>query len=226
MDMDYQTFFTRFAGSARTKNLGMVSTGLKRPFSLPTSSELPREFFRLCPWEMEYLFTVAGHVRKGIVETGRFNGGSSFVMACAAPDVPIHSIDMAPQDDVLLKELFAKTGVGQNVDLIVGDSQKTKYPQVGAVDLLFVDGDHSYEGCTNDLSNWYDNLATNGHLLVHDCYAGRAGPGDGGSDVQLAVADFLNRHAELQVIQSPFIGPFYWNYPAGSIAHLIKRAPG
>ena len=224
--MDYQTFFTRFAGSARTKNLGMVSTGLKRPFSLPTSSELPREFFRLCPWEIEYLFTVASHVRQGIVETGRFNGGSSFVIACAAPDVAIYSIDMAPQDDVLLKDLFAKTAVGQNVDLIVGDSQKAKYPQIGEVDLLFVDGDHSYEGCTNDLNNWYDNLAINGHLLVHDCYAGRAGPGDGGSDVQLAVADFLNRHAELQVIQSPFIGPFYWNYPAGSIAHLIKRARG
>ena len=222
--MDYQTFFTRFAGSARTKNIGMVANGLKRPFSLPTSSELPREFFRLCPWELEYLFTVACHARKGIVETGRFNGGSSLVMACAAPDLPIHSIDIAPQDDALLKHLFAQIGVGQNVDLIVGDSQKTKYPQIGEAGLLFVDGDHSYAGCTNDLSNWYDHLLPNSHILVHDCYAGHAGPGDGGSDVQKAVADFLSAHPELQVIKSPFIGPFYWNYPAGSIAHMIKRA--
>ena len=232
--MDYATFYQRFGGSVRTKN---ISTGPAlfapqgdrlrnlRVCSVPDRSELPKEFIRLCPWEMEYLFGLASHIRKGIIETGRFNGGSAFVMACAAPSVPIYSIDIQPQNDELLLQLFQQHGVGQNVDLIVGDSQRTKYPQIGQVDLLFVDGDHSYQGCSNDLANWYDNLAPNGHLLIHDCYAAHSPHGGlGGFDVQKAVVDFLSQHNELQIVQSPFIGSSYWHYPAGSLAHFIKRA--
>jgi hypothetical protein len=68
----------------------------------------------------------------------------------------------------------------------------------------------------NDIVNWYDNLVPNGHLILHDAYLGNWG-------VQDAIVDFMDRHPELQVIQSPFIGPHHWQYPAGSIAHLIKR---
>jgi hypothetical protein len=60
-----------------------------RAFSLPDQSGLPKNFIRLCPWEMEYLYVVARRARRGIVETGRFNGGSSFLFACAASDVPV-----------------------------------------------------------------------------------------------------------------------------------------
>ena len=224
--MDYPTFFAKFGGSARSKNIitllpPFIARGdparNRRAFSLPEQSGLPKEFIRLCPWEMEYVYAVARRARRGVIETGRFNGGSCFLMACAAPDVPIHSIDIAPQNDDLLRQLFQQHDVGKNVNLIVGDSQKTKYPQIGQVDLLFVDGDHSYDGCMNDMVNWYDNLVPNGHLLVHDSYLGQWG-------VQDAIADFMDRHPELQVVQSPFIGAFYWHYPAGSIAHLIKRA--
>jgi predicted O-methyltransferase YrrM len=221
--MDYSTFYSRFGASARTKNIAKsgsltayVGTN-GRPWVLPAQSELPREYIRLCPWEMEYLYAVARRTRRGIIETGRFNGGSCFLMSCAAPDTPIHSIDIAPQNDDLLREYFQKCGVGKNVDLIVGDSQKTKYAQIGEVDLLFVDGDHSYEGCWNDTVNWYDNLVVNGHLIVHDSYLGQWG-------VQDALMDFLDRHPELQIVQSPYIGAYYWHYPAGSFAHFIKRA--
>ncbi len=223
--MDYNEFYSKFGGSARTKNIetlqpmfvpaGDVMRNLRR-FSLSDQSGLPKEFIRLCPWEMEYLFTVARRARLGIIETGRFNGGSCFLMACAAPTVPIYSIDFGPQNDGLLVSLFRQHGVGENVDLIVGDSQKTKYPQIGKVDILFIDGDHSYEGCMNDIVNWYDHLVPNGHLVLHDSYAG-------GEGVQDALIDFVHGHPELQVVQSPFIGAAYWHYPAGSIAHLIKR---
>jgi len=220
--LDYDEFFERFGGSARTKNLkrirdeaGDAARRLRyRP--LPNQSGLPADFIRLDPWEMEYLFTVASRARRGIVETGRFNGGSCFLLACAAPDVPIHSIDCAPQDDELLQRLFQWQGVGRNVELIVGDSQKTKYPQIGAIDILFIDGDHSYDGCLNDIVNWYDHLVPNGHLIFHDSYLGEWG-------VQDAIADFMDGHPELQVVQSPFIGTHYWLYPNGSMAHLIKR---
>jgi predicted O-methyltransferase YrrM len=225
MVLDYSEFFAKYGGSARTKNLhreadpaaGIRASGNKRHMKLPPPGALPAEFIRLCPWEMEYLFTVARRARLGILETGRFNGGSLFVMTCAAkPGVPIYSIDLKPQNDALLLELLSAAVPDANPELIVGDSQHVRYPQIGAVDLLFIDGDHSYEGCMADIANWYGNLAVNGHLLFHDAYLGRHG-------VQDAIADFMNGHPELQVIHSPFIGRNYWNYAVGSIAHLIRR---
>jgi len=129
--MDYQTFFTRFAGSARTKHLqqppgergSAEQKRGKRRFAIPQDSELPKKFIRLCPWEMEYLFTVARRARKGILETGRFNGGSLFVMACAAPEgVPIHSIDIAPKDDARLGKFLERFCPQAKVELIVGDA--------------------------------------------------------------------------------------------------------
>jgi predicted O-methyltransferase YrrM len=222
--MDYSEFFQKFGGSARAKNIAFPGEpefdqkrGVKRRFALPQKSGLPKDFIRLCPWEMEYLFLVARRARVGIVETGRFNGGSCFVMAGAAPDVPLHSIDIAPQNDDRLRSLFLEHDVGRKVDLIVGDSQKAKYEQINAIDVLYIDGDHSYNGCMNDILNWYGHLLPNGHLILHDAYLGTHG-------VQDALIDFLSEHPELQVIQSPFIGASYWHYPAGSMAHFIKRA--
>lgn len=224
--MDYATFFSRFGGSARTKHISPIDGDAsevvrkrgKRPFLLPSESQLPKEFIRLCPWEMEYLFTVARRARRGIVETGRFNGGSLFVMACAAPDgVPIYSVDIKPQSDEFLQRQLVEHCPGAQVKLFVGDSQNTRYPEIGGIDVLFIDGDHTYQGCRNDILNWYDSLTSNGHLLFHDAYLG-------GHGVQDAIVDFCQEHAELEIIQSPFIGAAHWHYPAGSIAHFIKRA--
>lgn len=220
--MDYEEFFPRFAASSRRKNVLTPNPkprlADRRPCILPKTSELPPEFIRLCPWEMEYLFCVARQAKHGVIETGRFNGGSLFVMACAvAEGTPIWSIDIAPRDDAFLRAQIDHFLPNSKIDLIVGDSQRTKYPQIGKADLLFIDGDHTYEGCMADIVNWYDNLEPNGHLVFHDSYLGKWG-------VQPAIADFLRDHPELQIVQSPFIGTTYWWYPAGSIAHFIKRA--
>ena len=126
----------------------------------------------------------------------------------------LNSIDLEPQDDSLLTSYFTKCAVGKNVSLIVGDSQNRKYPEIAEVDLLFIDGDHSYEGCTRDLENWYDNVSPGGHVLLHDCYFG--------CEVQPAVVDFIARH-DVEVVQSPFILSTHGRHPVGSLAHLRKR---
>jgi len=227
--MTHQEFNRRFGASYRTKNIAwsshppraalrkLVKKGQPanlRQWKLPRVSELPKGFIRLCPWEGEYLFNLAARCRLGIVETGRFRGGSCFLMSCANPDAPITSIDIEPQDDALLRSLFEKCGVGKNVDLIIGDSQKTKYPQVGRYDVLWIDGDHSYQGCTNDLNNWYDGLAPGGHIVLHDCYEG--------SEVKASVLDFLAGHSDVTPVNTPYRNGVYWHYPEGSIVHMIK----
>ena len=225
--LDYSRFFDLYGAAARTKNIltaeweaaqnSNIRQANLRRYVLPQHSELPKDFIRLDPWEMEYLFMVARKARTGILETGRFNGGSLFVMACAADEgIPIHSIDIAPKNDDLLREILAQHCPKAKVNIITGDSQHSQYPEIGKVDVLFIDGDHTYEGCMADIQNWYPSLRANGHLVFHDSYLGPHG-------VQEAIADFMDKHPELQVIQSPFISPSYWTYPAGSIAHFIKR---
>jgi predicted O-methyltransferase YrrM len=218
--MNYQTFVRHFGASVRTKNIVQPGEDAaanhkvnKRAYTLPPSSEIDREFIRLDPWEAEYLFILAERSKEGIVETGRFHGGSTFTMACANPVAPIWSIDIAPQNDEKLTSVFKAQSVGNNVSLIVGDSQHSRYDQIGRFDLLFIDGDHSYEGCTADLENWFPLLSPGGHVVLHDSYYGQP--------VMDAVSDFF-----LTVPNSPMIPAFrgsqHWRHHAGSMAHFIK----
>ncbi len=215
--MIYKKFFREYGACYR------VLPGSKRDIPLPPPPKFLRAddlsnpavgFVSLYPWEGEYLFHVARRARLGLLEIGRFKGGSTFLLACAAPKVPIYSIDRAPQDDEHLQQIFKETGQGRRVNLIVGDSQHGRFPSVGPYDVLFIDGDHSYDGVAADISNWYGGLAKNGHVLFHDSHK---------RGVQDAIADFITAHPEAQVLLTPFMGPSYWENPHGSLAHLIKR---
>ena len=218
--MDFLTFVGRFGGSLRTKNFNSpVDTVFKKTMQnrrmhfQSGKSEIPAEFVRQDPWEAEYLFMIAARAKLGILETGRYNGGSALMMSCANPDVPIYSIDLAPQNDALLRDLFEKLQVGGNVRLIEGDTQRSKYPEIGAFDVLFIDGDHSYEGCTADLENWYDDLVPGGHVLLHDSYHG--------SPVMDSCVDFIARRRPI-VHQSPYRLRNHSLHPIGSITHFQK----
>jgi len=220
--MDYPEFRRRFGASVRRKHIRKPGLPFfnnkvrknKKPYGLPATSEIALDFIRLDPWEAEYLFILAQRARLGVVETGRFYGGSTFLMACANDHAPIHSIDIAPQDDARLAGFFDKFDIGRNVNLIVGDSRKTRYPEIKTFDLLFIDGDHSYEGCTDDLENWFPLLEPGGHLVLHDSYHG--------SPVMEAVEDFRRRHA-VDAIVPPLRPSTHWDHYAGSLAHLVKR---
>jgi len=39
-----------------------------------------------------------------------------------------------------------------------------------SIDLAFIDGDHSYEGCYLDLVSVYKKVKIGGSILIHDCY--------------------------------------------------------
>lgn len=233
--MTFGEFYQRFGGSFRTKNLCLVPNSLggrmvfaartllgragkhsivnKRLYAPPGKSALPGDFIRLDPWEAEYLFMMAAHAKKAIVEVGRFFGGSTFLMACANQKAPIYSIDIAPQDDARLKRFLTEHNVGQNLELIVGDSQRGVFPHIDEIDLLFVDGDHSYQGCTLDLENHYPKVVRGGHVLLHDCYFG--------CDVQNSVIDFTAKH-NVNVVRSPHIIASHWHTSYGSMAHFSK----
>jgi len=227
----FEGFGARFGASFRTKNVVPMPNGVRelprfaaalvrrggierKPFySRPRRSSLPPEFIRLDPREAEYLFDVAAQSRQGIVEIGRMHGGSTFLLAWANRDVPIWSIDIEPTDDAQLRRLLSEEGVGGNVSLVVGDSQRQKFPQVGSYDLLFVDGEHTYSACTRDLEQHVPGLAPGGQLVVHDCHL---------PHVQSAVLDFVARH-QFQAVRSAELPAAHWRTRHGSIAHYVKQ---
>jgi len=63
---------------------------------------------------------------------------------------------------------------GHNLDrkmraeVIVGDSGKLWESFRGQVHLLFVDGDHTYEGVKADIAGWAPKIAPGGVIAFHD----------------------------------------------------------
>lgn len=126
--MEKYKILQKLKNAARTKHLfapnsNPFSRAIRRFFKnqnkieyfLGKSDPIPNEFIRQEPWEIEYLYTVARLAKKGILETGRFNGGSSLVFASANEAVPIYSIDIAPVNDQILLDLCKKLGIGGNI---------------------------------------------------------------------------------------------------------------
>jgi predicted O-methyltransferase YrrM len=107
-----------------------------------------------------------------ILEIGRYHGGSAFLFAVAGDaNSMVTSIDIAPQNDELLQIALKKSGLAHKVQILVGDSRSGE-AKVDFYDLIFVDGDHSYEGVVHDYEHWKTAVKPGGYLALHNAAAG------------------------------------------------------
>lgn len=53
------------------------------------------------------------------------------------------------------------------------DSKIAQYDK--PINVIFIDGDHTYEGCKADIDNWYPQMAKKGVMLFHDADASSPG---------------------------------------------------
>jgi hypothetical protein len=58
---------------------------------------------------------------------------------------------------------------GWHVHLLVGDS-RTLDIEIAHVDLLLIDGDHSYSGAKADFERWTKRVRVGGHVLMDDAF--------------------------------------------------------
>ena len=108
-----------------------------------------------------------------ILEIGRWRGGSTFLFAVASDqDSIVTSIDIAPQDDELLRTALKKNNLAHKVELLVGNSPDAQVRR-DFYDLIFVDGDHSYKGAARDYEHWKKAVKPGGHLAFHNAARGR-----------------------------------------------------
>jgi predicted O-methyltransferase YrrM len=204
---------------ATVKNWPDELDGFDRLAFLLSSNPLNWGIAALTFDEAAHLYRTARTVGSGtFVEIGRFKGGSTFIIAAAmGPDARLYSYDLhvklvhefsGSELDEELRAGLARYGLDSRVELVVADSRTV--PPPGPAPLIFVDGDHSYEGARADYEHWRPSLAPGGHMLFHDAVP-PGGIGGHHEEVARLVAEIERDDHEL--VRKP---------GAGTIAHFVR----
>jgi MMP 1-O-methyltransferase len=116
--------------------------------------------------------------RGAIVEIGSWKGRSTTWLASGARlaghrvyaiDPHRHSREY-PEADTLgeFLENLARNGLADVVEPLVMTSEAAAAHLAGPVELLFIDGDHSYEAVRRDAELWLPRLVLGGIVMFHD----------------------------------------------------------
>jgi predicted O-methyltransferase YrrM len=126
------------------------------------------------------------------VEIGVYEGGSALAL-CAAlePHAELHLIDpFGRRPDALPSGWGASEWATRRAVTRAQRRRGARAPRVcwhvalshevaarwsGQVDLVFIDGDHSEEGCERDWQSWRDLVCEGGRVVFHDARAGEPG---------------------------------------------------
>jgi predicted O-methyltransferase YrrM len=137
--------------------------------------------------QVAYIFGLARRsgARKAI-EIGRWRGGSAIALGAAiGPEGTVWSIDSGEKETRVFPAAhrafdeetlaFCKR-FGLDVRLIVGDSHDIEL-ETGDVDIVLIDGDHTYEGTRADFERFGRRVRVGGHVLFDDAFDGPFAPG-------------------------------------------------
>lgn len=146
--------------------------------------------------EREELIRLAQGVKAGglIVEVGGLYGGMTAVMGLSNPQARIVVVDNfswspiedQPASKERLLENVAKCGVS-NVSVKAGDSRVIGKRWKESIDLLWIDGGHSYEFVKADLDNFGKHAQV---IALHDF------DNPFWATIRQAVEDYLSEHPE------------------------------
>ncbi|AFY59442.1 putative O-methyltransferase [Synechococcus sp. PCC 6312] len=162
------------------------------------------------------LFSLAVSIKANrIVEIGRFKGFSTLCLASALkfldigwqepqqhkqrPDInypelekpqarKLYSIDPFPTTEAT--ELITKANLSSYVEFINTRSDQVTIDET--VDLIFIDGDHSYEGCKEDVYNYVPwILRPGGYFILHDYYGWYDAQGNNNSPIKKVTDEII-----------------------------------
>lgn len=137
--------------------------------------------FAAFPVEQKKLTELLAAVPGGyVVEIGAYLGCTTRVLAeaCIAHNKGLVVVDSwdgtqdASGEDIYRQFRENTSDLGRVLTIIREKSQDTRlfHGVPGNIALVFVDGDHSYRGCYDDLVKFWDLLAPGGVLAVHDMF--------------------------------------------------------
>jgi hypothetical protein len=183
------------------------------------------------------LFSLAVSTRAAsVLEIGRFKGLSTLALASALkfidtgwqesahhkqrPDIdyaafeaPRHrrviSIDPVPTKEAA--DLIERAGLTDYVAFVNARSDAVKVQ----LDLLFIDGDHSYEGCARDVMHYVLFVRPGGYFVLHDYYGWYDGNGVNNSPIKKVIDEIPQEGFQRILIDT--------GYPSFVIFHRLKR---
>lgn len=178
-------------------------------FSINTTN---RGILRMDFDEAGHLFrTVRSLTAPRIFEIGRLQGGSTLLLASASDaNAKIVTVDIEPWDDAMLSQALKRIGCEQKVEILTCDANTLPDPEK-PYDIIFVDGDHRYDGVKKDFEKWFPHLATGGHMIFHDAAKSREFA-TGNSDVMRLVGEVTTSHRDI-LERLPDVG---------SLAHFVR----
>ena len=114
-----------------------------------------------------------------IIEIGSHKGMSTTFIAAGAPNCPVYAVDLwdlggqkrwegLHADPDTFETFLRQTAPFQNITPIKSASLDAARVWTGSIGMLFIDGDHSYEGCHGDYEAWTKFLVGGGILAIHD----------------------------------------------------------
>lgn len=129
-------------------------------------------------YDMEIFVPEVKKLKPGQVylEVGVDQGKSlSVARMVAKPGVEVYGVDLRDDPKIKGTKFFKR------------DSKDLAQTWKKKINVLFIDGDHSYKGCKADIDGWYPHMAKGGVMLFHDC--DESSPG-----VVRAVAEFVDNY--------------------------------
>lgn len=127
-------------------------------------------------WDVRNIYQAVGKIPAGGVyfEVGVAHGASLSVASLAARDgVFVGGVDRAswPDRDYLIGSFLDKFNKKSVHKFFEDDSQLLAKTGLGIdkpIDVLFIDGDHTYEGTLRDIASWVPWVAYGGVILFDD----------------------------------------------------------
>jgi predicted O-methyltransferase YrrM len=203
----------QFVARARNASALPVYDLVKVPFEYAFAAPIQ------VPWELASFAAAAGKMRpKVFLEIGTHTGGAFFVLCqMCAPDATVISMDLPgagevygrtpPYREFLIRNMKRPS---QRYSRILGDSHSSeafeKLKQVlsgRSIDLLFIDGDHSYEGVRTDFEMYSAFVRPGGLIGFHDIVRPAHDPAD---EVYKFWEELKAAHSGQEIIANPSPG--------------------
>jgi len=128
--------------------------------------------------EIDFLTELARSLpeKPDVINIGAGGGTSGLALLSARDDLRLTTIDPVKErnpvggleNELGILESSGVSYVGRHTQ-IQGDSKKVgRSWDWGLIDMVFVDGDHTYEGCRGDIEEWMPHLRFGGVIALHD----------------------------------------------------------
>ena len=120
-------------------------------------------------WILPIVWSICRKYQNGVfAEIGTRAAVMTSVMGIAARDVGgrVYTMDISDEHHEQAVYHVNNGGMAELVTFIHADSQKNDFPE--PIDVLFIDGDHSYEAVKADYLRHAPNVKDDGIILFHD----------------------------------------------------------